>query len=50
MKHSQNFDFEFDHKIMTGLSLAYDNLIAEKRAKNEEIVIIRDNKIISFIP
>ncbi|MDR0811417.1 MAG: hypothetical protein LBN23_03975 [Paludibacter sp.] len=50
MKRSQKSDFEFDNKIMTGLSLAYDRLIAEKRAKNEEIVVMRDNKIISFIP
>jgi len=50
MKHSQNSDFDLDHKIMTGLSLAHDSLIAEKRARNEEIVVMRDNKIISFIP
>ena len=37
-------------KINKGLALNYQKLIAEKRAKNAEIVIMRDNKIVAIKP
>jgi hypothetical protein len=36
---------EIRNKIVKGLELNYKRLIAEKRAKNQPFVIIRDNKI-----
>ena len=38
------------NKILKGLELAYERLLADKRAKNEEIVILRDNKIVTIKP
>jgi len=38
------------NKILKGLDLSYKNLLAEKKAKNEELVIIRDNKIVTMKP
>ena len=38
------------NKILKGLELAYEKLLAEKRAKNESIVILRDNKIVTINP
>ena len=32
-------------KIIKGLELNYSRLVAEKRAKNQPFVIMRDNKI-----
>ena len=37
-------------KINKGLALNYQKLIAEKRAKNAEIVVMRDNKIVTIKP
>ena len=37
-------------KILKGLELTYEKLLAEKRAKNQEIVVIRDNKIVTIKP
>jgi len=41
---------EFKRKILKGLELTYEKLIEEKRAKNSEIVILRDNKIVTIKP
>jgi hypothetical protein len=38
------------NKIQKGLELAYENMLAEKKAKNQEIVILRDNKIVTVKP
>ena len=38
------------NKIQRGLDLSYERLLAEKRAKNEEIVVLRDNKIVTIKP
>jgi len=37
-------------KILTGLELAYERLLADKRAKNSELVVLRDNKIVTIKP
>ena len=41
---------ELKHKILKGLDLAYEKLLEEKRAKNSELVILRDNKIVTVKP
>jgi hypothetical protein len=38
------------NKIQKGLELAYEKLLEEKRAKNGELVILRDNKIVTIKP
>jgi len=38
------------NKILKGLELTYERLLAEKRAKNSELVILRDNKIVTIKP
>jgi len=38
------------NKIQKGLELAYEKLLAEKRAKNEELVVLRDNEIVMIKP
>ncbi|MCL1969773.1 MAG: hypothetical protein FWF65_09570 [Bacteroidetes bacterium] len=37
-------------KILLGLEMAYEKLIADKRAKNAELVVLRNNKIINIKP
>jgi hypothetical protein len=37
-------------KIMKGLELAYERLIAYKKAKNSVLVVMRDNKIVEIKP
>ena len=41
---------ERTNKILKGLELSYEKLLAEKREKNGEIVILRDNKIVTIKP
>jgi len=41
---------EIKQKILKGLELTYDKLLVEKRAKNSELVILRDNKIVMIKP
>ena len=41
---------EIKRKILKGLELSYKKLLAEKKAKNGELVIIRDNKIVTIKP
>ena len=38
------------NKILKGLELTYEKLLAEKKAKNGELVILRDNKIVTIKP
>jgi len=38
------------NKIQKGLELAYSKLVADTRAKNGELVVLRDNKIITIKP
>ena len=42
--------YERVNKILLGLELTYEKLLADKRAKNSELVILRDNKIITIKP
>ena len=37
-------------KILKGLDLTYEKLLAEKRAKGQKLVILRDNKIVTIKP
>jgi len=38
------------NKILKGLEKVHEKLIAYKKAKNSELVIIRDNKIVKIKP
>jgi hypothetical protein len=37
-------------KILKGLEIAYEKLLADKKAKNSELIILRDNKIVAIKP
>ncbi len=37
-------------KILKGLETTYQRLLAFKKAKNSELVVIRDNKIVRIKP
>jgi hypothetical protein len=37
-------------KIQKGLDLAFAKLLKEKKAKNSELIILRDNKIVAVKP
>lgn len=41
---------EMKCKILKGLELTYEKLLTEKKAKNGELVILRDNKIVTIKP
>ena len=41
---------ELVNKIQKGLELAYERLLEEKRANNGELVVLRDNKIVTIKP
>ena len=38
------------NKIQKGLELAFARLLEEKKAKNSELIILRDNKIVAVKP
>lgn len=38
------------NKILKGLEKAYEKLIEFKKAKNSELVVLRDNKIVRIKP
>jgi len=38
------------NKILKGLELTYEKLLAEKKAKNCELVILRNNEIVTIKP
>ena len=37
-------------KLLTGLDLAYERMIAEKRKNNQKIVVRREGKIVTITP
>ena len=37
-------------KILKGLELTYEKLLAEKKAKNSELIVLRNNKIVTIKP
>jgi len=37
-------------KILKGLELTYERLLAEKRAKGQKLVVLQDNKIVEIEP
>jgi hypothetical protein len=41
---------EEKHKILKGLEKVYEKLLEFKKAKNSELVILRDNKIVRIKP
>ena len=41
---------DINNKIQKGLELTYEKLLVEKRAKNGELVVLRDNKIVTIKP
>ncbi|GHV71761.1 hypothetical protein FACS189420_7890 [Bacteroidia bacterium] len=41
---------EFKDKVLKGLDIAYQKLLAEKKAKNSELIVLRDNKIVAIKP
>ena len=40
----------FREKLLKGLSLAYERMIAEKRKNNQKIVVRREGKIVTINP
>ena len=38
------------NKILKGLEITYEKLVAEKKAKKGELVVLRNNKIITIKP
>ena len=40
----------FREKLLKGLSLAYERMIAEKRKNNQKIMIRREGKIVTITP
>ena len=41
---------EIKRNIQKGLELNYKKLLAEKKATNSEIIVLRDNKIVAIKP
>ena len=41
---------ETKEKVLKGLDLTYQKLLAEKRAKGQKLVVLRDNKIVTIQP
>ena len=40
----------FRAKLLKGLSLAYERMIAQKRKNNQKIVVRREGKIVTITP
>jgi len=40
----------FREKLLKGLSLAYERMIAQKRKNNQKIVVRREGKIVTITP
>jgi len=38
------------NKILKGLELTYEKLLAEKKAKNSELIVLKNNKIVAMKP
>jgi len=43
-------DEDFTEKIMRGLELSYQRLLETKRRNNEELVVMREGKIVRIKP
>ena len=41
---------ELKNKILKGLEITYERLVEEKKAKNSELVVMRDGKIVKIKP
>jgi hypothetical protein len=41
---------ELENKILKGLDIAYEKLLADTKAKNGELIVLRDNKIVAIKP
>ena len=41
---------EMKNKIQKGLEISFAKLLKEKKAKNSELIILRDNKIVAVKP
>ncbi|GHT50551.1 hypothetical protein AGMMS49982_06090 [Bacteroidia bacterium] len=41
---------EVKNKVLKGLDIAYEKLLADTRAKNGELIVLRDNKIVAIKP
>ena len=41
---------EIKQKVLKGLEISSKKLIAEKRAKGQKLVVLRDNKIVTINP
>ena len=39
-----------EEKLLKGLDVAYERMIAEKRKNNQKIVVRREGKIVTIIP
>jgi hypothetical protein len=39
-----------EKKILKGLELSYKKLLAEKKAKGQKLVVLRNNKIVEIEP
>jgi len=48
MKAQENI--EIKQKVLKGLELTYEKLLAEKKAKGQKLVVLRDNKIVKIEP
>jgi sulfur carrier protein ThiS len=38
------------NKILYGLEMTYEKLLAEKKASNRELIVLNDNKIVTIKP
>ena len=41
---------EIKEKVLKGLEISSKKLLAEKRAKGQKLVVLRDNKIVTITP
>jgi hypothetical protein len=46
----KEFQEDEKNKILKGLEIAYQKLLEYKKAKNSELVILKDNKIVKVKP
>jgi len=47
---TKEYNEELIEKIIYGLEISHKKMIADKRRNNEELVILRDNKIVRIKP
>ena len=45
-----NDKIDLENKILFGLEKSYQKLIATKKRNNEDLIILRDNKIVRIQP